>query len=70
MAPGEAIVEGLVEPGVGAGQEVVPVLGIDPEGMVVAMGFPSRPEIVEAGPTVPGHLHEDVHLVDQFGILG
>ncbi len=68
VPPGDAFVEGLVEAGVGAHQEMPSVLLVDPEGVVVAVGLPARSQVVEGSASVPGHLDEDVHLVDQVRV--
>ena len=40
VPPAEALIERLVQPGVRAGQKVIPVLWINPEGMMVRMHVP------------------------------
>ncbi len=67
---GPPLVEGLVQPGVGAHQEVVTVGRVDPQGMVVAVLVVAGLEGLHRRAAVSGDMEEDVHLVDPVGVEG
>ena len=56
MAPGDTLVECLVQPRVSAGDEVIAVVGVDPQRMVVAVLFRPGPKEVERRAAVTGNV--------------
>ena len=69
MPPSRAVVERLVETGVGAHEQVVAVVRIDPHRVVVAVLLASRSQVVEGPAAVARDLEKHVHLIHQVGIL-
>ena len=68
MSPGVALVERFVQPCVGAGQEVLAVVGVDPQRVVVAVLLAAGTEVVEAVAAIACYVQEHVHLVDEIGV--
>ncbi len=70
MTPRPALIEALVQSGVGPDHEVSFVGGVDPHHVVVAVLGRSVVEAGEGGAAVRGHVEEDVDLVHAIGIDG
>ena len=67
--PGGAAVPGLVETAVTAGEQVIGVVRVDPQGVVVNV-FVGLGHVVEGLAAVLGDLHPGVHRVDGVGVVG
>ena len=70
MSPRGAFIERLIETGVGARDKVVPIVRVNPQGVVVAVLLASGAEVVEGRAAVAGDMEEDIHLIHEIGILG
>ena len=70
MTVGGTVVERLVQACISSNDRVILVVGVDPHGVVVAVFLAARAEVGKAGTAITRYLNEDVHLVDDVGIMG
>ena len=67
--PGSAAVEALVDPAVAAGQEIVGVVRIDPQGVVVDV-LVALTHLAKVLTPILGHHHPGIHRINPFRIPG